>query len=80
VVPNAKRSEVVGEHGEAIKVKIQAAAMDGKANDAVLAFLAKKFGIPRRDVALVAGEKSRDKTVTIEGLDPVEARRRLLAD
>jgi uncharacterized protein len=80
VVPNAKRSEVVGEHGEAIKVKIQAPAMDGKANDAVLAFLAKKVGIPRRDVALVAGEKSRDKTVTIEGLDPVEARRRLLAD
>ena len=78
VVPNAKRSEVVGKHGDAIKVKIQAPATDGKANDALLAFLAEKLGVPRRDVVLVTGEKSRDKTVEISGLTADEARARLL--
>lgn len=78
IVPNARRSEVVGAHGEAIKVKVQAPAMDGKANEALLEFLAEKLGVPRRDVGLVAGEKSRDKTVAIEGLDAETARQRLL--
>lgn len=79
VVPNAKRSEVVGVHGDAIRVKVQAPAMDGKANEALLEFLAGKLGVPRRAVALVAGEKSRDKTVAIADLDAEEARRRLNA-
>ncbi len=79
VVPNAKRSEVVGAHGEALKVKVQAPAVDGKANEALLAFLAEKLGVARRDVTLVAGEKSRDKTAAIEGLDPETARQRLLS-
>lgn len=78
IVPNAKRSEVVGMHGEAIKVKVQAPAMDGKANEALLVFLAEKLGVPRRDVTLVAGEKSRDKIVTVEGVAGDEARQRLL--
>ena len=78
VVPNAKRSEVVGAHGEAIKVKVQAPAMDGKANDALLAFLAEKLGVSRRAVVLLSGEKSRDKTVAIEGIDPAQARGHLL--
>lgn len=78
VVPNAKRSEVVGVHGDAIKVKVQAPAMDGKANEALLEFLAETMGVPRRAVQLVAGEKSRDKTISVDELDAVEARRRLL--
>jgi uncharacterized protein (TIGR00251 family) len=77
VVPNAKRSEVVGEHGEAIKVKVQAPAMDGKANEALLEFIAEKLGVPRRAMCLIAGEKSRDKTIAITDLDADEARRRL---
>lgn len=78
MVPNAKRSEVVGVHGEAIKVKVQAPAMDGKANEALLDFLAEKLGLPRRTVQLLSGEKSRDKTVGIAELEIDEARRRLL--
>ncbi|MGB8168146.1 MAG: DUF167 domain-containing protein [Chthoniobacteraceae bacterium] len=78
VVPNAKRSEVVGIHGDAIKVKVQAPAMDGKANEALLEFLAEKMAVPRRAVQLIAGEKSRDKTVSIAELDVDAARRRLL--
>ena len=78
VVPNAKRSEVVGVHGDAIKVKVQAPAMDGKANEALLDFLAEKLGLSRRSVQLVAGEKSRDKTIGIAELESDEVRRRLL--
>jgi uncharacterized protein (TIGR00251 family) len=77
VVPNAKRSEVVGLHGEAIKIKIQAPAQEGKANAALLEFLAKKLDVPTRQVTLVAGEKSRDKIVAIEGIEETDARQRL---
>lgn len=77
VVPNAKRSEIVGLHSEAIKIKIQAPAQEGKANTALLEFLAKKLGVPVRQVTLVAGEKSQDKTLAIEGIEEADARQRL---
>ena len=77
VVPNAKRSEVVGLCGEAIKIKIQAPAQEGKANAALLEFLAEKLGVPTRQVTLVAGEKSRDKIVAIEGIEETDARQLL---
>ena len=76
-VPNAKRSEVVRLHGEAIKIKIQAPAQEGRANAALLEFLAEKLGVPVRQVTLLAGEKSRDKIVAIEGLEEADARQRL---
>ncbi len=78
IVPNAKRDEVVGEHGDAVKVKVAAPALEGKANEALLEFIAEKLGLHRRDVLLVAGEKSRDKLIEISGLDETEARTRLL--
>jgi uncharacterized protein (TIGR00251 family) len=78
VVPNAKRNEVVDPHGDAIKVKVQAPAMDGKANQALVEFIAETLGISARQVAVSAGEKSRDKTVAIDGFDESIARTRLL--
>jgi uncharacterized protein (TIGR00251 family) len=78
IVPNAKRSEVVGSHGEAIKVKIAAPALEGKANQELIEFLADKLGVPRRNVTLASGEKSRDKVVAIEGLEEAVARGRLV--
>jgi uncharacterized protein (TIGR00251 family) len=77
IVPNAKRSEVVGPHGDAIKLKIAAPALEGRANEELVEFLAHKLGVPRRGVALVSGEKSRDKVVAIEGMDEAAARDRL---
>jgi uncharacterized protein len=76
IVPNAKRNEVVGQHGEAIKIKVKAPAVDGKANEALRDFLAKCLGIYARDVELVSGEKSRDKSVAITGMEagPIKAR------
>lgn len=79
IVPNAKRDEVSGEYGDAVKVKVAAPAVDGKANAALLEFIAEILGVPPRTVSLLHGEKSRDKLVSIEGLRPDEARRRLLA-
>ena len=78
VVPNARRSEVVGVHGEAIKVKVQAPAVEGKANEALRVFLAERLNIPAREVEIVGGEKSRDKCVAVEGLGLEQVRQRLL--
>lgn len=78
-MPNARRDEVAGEYGDAIKVKVAAPAVDGKANAALLEYLASCLGVPVRSLELVSGEKSRDKTVTVEGLALAEARARLLA-
>ncbi len=79
VVPNAKRSVVVGEYGEAIKVKIVAPALDGKANEAVREFLAETLEVPGRSITLISGEKSRDKVVAVESISSAELRQRLLA-
>ena len=78
IVPNAKRNEVVGPYGEAIKVKVAAPALEGKANAELLEFLAEKAGLPNRSVTLISGEKSRDKAVQFEGIAEAEVRERLL--
>lgn len=77
IIPNAPRNEVVGWLGAALKVKIHAPALEGRANDALLEFLASHLGVPRRDVTLLRGDKSRQKIVRIEGLDEVALRNRL---
>lgn len=78
-VPNAKRSAVAGRHGDAFKVRVQAPAVDGKANAALLAFLAGTLGVKGSAVRLVSGTSSRDKVVEIAGLSRDEAERRLAA-
>jgi uncharacterized protein (TIGR00251 family) len=76
-IPNAPRSEVVGWLGEALKVKIHAPPVEGKANDALCEFLADTLGLPRRAVTLVRGDTSRQKLLRITGLTLSEARARL---
>ena len=80
IVPNARRSEVVGAHGDAIKVKVQAPPVDGKANEALCEFLAEQLQIPARSIEIVGGEKSRDKMVAITDMDLAIARQRLLGE
>jgi len=77
VSPGARRSEVVGRHGEAWKVRVAAAPERGAANDAVLDLLADALGVERRRLALVAGRTGRDKIVEVEGLSSSEVERRL---
>ncbi len=78
IVPNAKRGEVVGEYGDAVKVKVAAPAVEGKANEALLEFIAEKLQVHRRDLTLVSGEKSRDKLIEVARLEAPDARSRLL--
>ena len=68
IVPNAKQNKVVGEHGGAIKIKLGAPAVEGKANAALRSFLAEVLQISEREIVLERGEKSRDKIIRIEGL------------
>jgi len=68
VQPRAKKSEVAGRHGDAIKVRLQAPPVDGAANEELVRFLAETLGIGRRAVTIVGGLTSRRKTVEIEGL------------
>ena len=67
VQPRASRSEVVGTHGAALKVRLLAPPVDGAANDALVALLADRLGVPRRDVRIVQGATSRAKVVEIDG-------------
>jgi uncharacterized protein (TIGR00251 family) len=77
-IPNAPRDESAGWLGDALKVKVHAPALEGRANDALLEFLADKLGVHRRDVTLVRGDKSRHKVVRIAGLTLAEVKARLV--
>ena len=66
--PGARVSEFAGRHGERIKVRLAARAVDGKANEALIEFLAAHYGVAKRDVRIIAGLKSRQKRVVISGL------------
>jgi uncharacterized protein len=79
VVPNARQNKVLGEHNGAIKIKLRAPAVEGKANAALRSFLAEELKIPERSIALERGQKSREKVIRIEGLSEEDTRRRLLA-
>lgn len=67
VQPGAKVSQVIGCHGERLKIKISSPPVDGKANQEIIDFFAKLFDIARRDVELISGEKSRNKRVLLRG-------------
>ncbi|PYL61873.1 MAG: YggU family protein [Verrucomicrobia bacterium] len=77
ILPNAKLDKVVGDHGDAIKIKLRAPAMEGKANAALIRFLAAQLGILPRQIALMRGQKSRDKLIRIKGLSEREVQERL---
>lgn len=68
IQPGAKSSEVVGLHGEALKLRLAAPPVDGKANAALLAFLAERLGVGKAALELVRGETSRQKTVKALGV------------
>jgi uncharacterized protein (TIGR00251 family) len=69
VVPNAPRNEIIGWLGNAVKLKIHAPPLEGRANAALCEFLADELDLPRRAVTVAVGSLSRRKIVHIEGLD-----------
>ena len=77
VVPNAMSDCVVGEHGGAVKIKLRAPAVEGKANVALICFLAERLKISRRAIVLERGHKSRHKLIRVNGLSQEDVRNRL---
>jgi uncharacterized protein (TIGR00251 family) len=65
--PGAKRTEVAGLHGDALKIRIAAPALEDRANDALIEFIAIELGVPKRYVTLVSGAKSREKRLEVRG-------------
>ena len=80
VQPRASRTEVVGWHGDAIKIRVKAPPVDGAANEELVKFLAKQLGVARSDVAVTSGAGSRTKRVRVEGLSTSHAARMLVGD
>ncbi len=77
VQTRASRDEVVGPHGDLLKVRITAAPVAGAANKHLLKFLAKKLKIPQSQLSLKSGATSRAKSIAIEGISADEVRQRL---
>jgi uncharacterized protein (TIGR00251 family) len=76
--PRARRDEVVGERAGAIVIRVTAPPVDGKANAALCAFVARAAGVPPSRVSVVRGQTSRDKVVRVEGAEEMALRRALL--
>ena len=68
VQPRASRSEIVGVHGDAMKIRLSAPPVDGAANEALVELIANCLGVGRRAVRIVSGEASRSKVVEVEGV------------
>jgi uncharacterized protein (TIGR00251 family) len=67
VQPGAKRTAVAGLHGEALKVRVAAPALEDRANEALIEFVAMRLGVAKRDVTIASGERSREKRLEIRG-------------
>ncbi|MBX7054287.1 MAG: DUF167 domain-containing protein [Pyrinomonadaceae bacterium] len=70
VVPRASRSEVIGEHDGALKVRIASPPVDGAANAELIRMLAKAFGTAKSDIDIISGSTSKTKRVSIRGRSP----------
>lgn len=70
VVPRASQSEIVGEHGGALRVRIAAAPVAGAANGELVRLLARAFSVPRSAIEIIAGPASKLKTVRVTGATP----------
>lgn len=73
VSPRAKRSEILGREGDLLRVKLAALPVDGAANRALVELLAEFFGVPKKNIKILRGERSRIKEVEIQGLRKAQA-------
>ena len=77
VHPRARKNQITGVVGEALKLALTAPPLEGKANEAVIEFFADFFDIPRSSVTIASGETSRNKVIRIPGISAEAVRRRL---
>jgi len=80
IQPGAKKTEAAGLHGEALKIRLAAPPVDGKANAALIAFLADRLGVARAAIDILSGDTSRAKRVRVDGVGPTQVRESLLPD
>ena len=67
IQPGAKKTECTGRHGDALKIRLAAPPVDGKANAALVGFIAETLGLPKSAVTLKSGQTSRRKVLEIQG-------------
>jgi uncharacterized protein len=77
VHPRAKKNAITGEFGDALKLSLTAPPVDGRANEACIAFFANLFDVPRSSVTIASGETSRNKVIRIAGVSAEDVRRRI---
>ena len=77
VIPRAGRSALAGARGGALLIRLAAAPVDGAANDELIALLARHLHLPKRDVVIVGGERSRSKRVRVAGMNRAQVMARL---
>lgn len=77
VQPGAAHSEIAGVHGEALKIRIAAPAQEGRANGALMEFLADLLGLPKSQISILRGKKAREKVLFLRGIKAEELARKL---
>ena len=80
IQPGARKTAVAGLHGDALKIRLAAPPVDGKANDCLIGFLATTLAVAKNRVELVSGASSRSKRVRVDGVSVAEAAARLQPD
>lgn len=75
VEPRSSKSEVVGPYGDALKVKLNSPPVEGKANKELIEVLAREFGIAKKDVEIISGQASKNKTVRLIGVKSIDDRK-----
>ncbi len=78
VVPKSAKNEVVGKHGDALKVNLTSASVAGAANELLLNFMAEKLNVERQNVEIAAGLAGKEKMVIVVGISPADVERLLL--
>ena len=79
IVPKSVKNEVVGKHGDALKIRLISTTVSGIANDTLINFLAQKLKIERDKVEVAAGFTSAEKMIVVVGVTPAEVESRLLS-
>lgn len=75
MVPRASKNEIAGVEGDTVKVRLNAPPVDGKANAALVKFLAEKLGVSRAQIEIVSGETGRRKLVRVRGITAEQMKR-----
>ena len=78
--PGAKRNAIAGTHDGAIKISLTTPPIEGRANEALIAYLAKTLNIPKTSITLTAGQTSRNKTLHIHGVSQAQLQAALLPE